>query len=39
MKIYVVIVDSLRKKETGDETQITTKIGRKISLGPSYLVL
>jgi hypothetical protein len=39
VKIYVVVVDSLRKKERGDETQFTTKIGGKISLGPSYFVL
>jgi hypothetical protein len=28
-----------RKKKRGDESQFTTKIGGKISLGPSYLVL
>jgi hypothetical protein len=39
VKIYVVVVDSLMKKERGDETQFTTKIGGKISLGPSYFVL
>jgi len=39
VKIYVVAVDSLRKKERGDETRFTTKIGGKISLGPSYFVL
>ncbi len=39
VKIYVVGVDSLMKKERGDETQFTTKIGGKTSLGPSYFVL
>jgi hypothetical protein len=29
----------LRKKERGDETQFTTKIGGKTSLGTSYFVL
>jgi hypothetical protein len=37
--IYVVAVEALRKKERGDETQFTTKIGGKTSLGPSYFVL
>jgi hypothetical protein len=27
------------KKESGDETQFTSKIGGKTSLGPSYFVL
>ncbi len=36
MKIYVAAV---RKKERQDETQFTTKIGGKTSLGPSYFVL
>ncbi len=35
MKIYVVVVESLRRKERGDETQFTTKTGGKTSLGPS----
>ncbi len=30
---------ALRKKESRDETQFTTKIGAKTSLGPSYFVL
>jgi hypothetical protein len=30
---------ALRKKETQDETQFTTKIGGKTSLGPSYFLL
>jgi hypothetical protein len=36
VKIYVAAVQALRKKETHDETQFTTKIGEKTSLGPSY---
>jgi len=39
VKIYVTAVEALRKKERGDETQFTTKIGEKTSLGPSYVVL
>ncbi len=39
MKIYVATVEALRKREIGDETQFTTKIGGKTSLGPSYFVL
>jgi len=36
MKIYVVVVvDSLMKKERGDETQFTTKIGGKRVQGPT----
>jgi hypothetical protein len=31
--------EALMKKERGDETQFTTKIGEKASLGPSYAVL
>jgi hypothetical protein len=38
VKIYVAAVKALRKKER-DETQFTTKIGGKTSLGPSYFVL
>jgi hypothetical protein len=37
VKIYVAVVQALRKKETQDETQFTTKIGGKTSLGPSYI--
>jgi len=36
---YVAVVEALRKKERGDETQFTTNIGGKTSLGPSYFVL
>jgi hypothetical protein len=37
---YVAAVEALRKKERGDdETQFTTNIGGKTSLGPSYFVL
>jgi hypothetical protein len=42
VKIYVAAVEAfkaLRKKERGDETQFTTEIGGKTSLGPSYFVL
>jgi hypothetical protein len=39
VKIYVASKEALRKKERGDETQFTTKIGGKTSLGPSYFVL
>ncbi len=39
MKIYVAAVEAVRKKEIGDETQVTTKSGGKTSLGPSYFVL
>jgi hypothetical protein len=36
VKIYVAAVEALRKKR-GDETQFTTKSGRKTCLGPSHL--
>jgi hypothetical protein len=39
VQIYVAIVEALRKKKRGDETQFTTKVGGKTSLGPSYFVL
>ncbi len=39
MKIYVAAMEALRKKERQDETQFTTKIGGKTSLGPSYFLL
>jgi hypothetical protein len=39
VKIYVAAVEALMKKERGDETQFTTKIDAKTSLGPSYFVL
>jgi hypothetical protein len=32
------VQQALRKKETQDETQFTTKIGGKTSLGPSYFL-
>jgi hypothetical protein len=38
MEIYVAAVEELRKKEKQDETQFTTKMGRKTSLGPSYFI-
>jgi hypothetical protein len=37
--MYVTAVKELRQNKRGDETQFTTKIGGKTSLGPSYLVL
>jgi hypothetical protein len=39
VKIYVAALEALKKNERGDETQFTTKIGGKTSLGPSYFVL
>jgi hypothetical protein len=39
MRIYVAAVEALREKERRDETQFTTKIGGKTTLGPSYFVL
>jgi hypothetical protein len=40
VKIYVAAaaVQALGEKETEDETQFTTKIGGKTSLGPSYFL-
>jgi hypothetical protein len=38
-KIYVAVVEALRRKERQDGTQFTTKIGGKTSFGPNYLVL
>ncbi len=35
--MYVPAVKALRKKETQDETQFTTKIVGKTSLGPQLL--
>ncbi len=34
MKIYVVTLEALKKKEIVDVTEFTTKIGGKTSLGP-----
>ncbi len=39
VKMYVAAAEAFRKKERGDETQFTTKIGGKTSLAPSYCVL
>ncbi len=39
VKIYVATVNVLRKKERQEETQFTTKIARKTSMGLSYFVL
>jgi len=38
VKIYVAAVEALMKNEGGDETQFTTKVGGKTSLGPRYFV-
>jgi hypothetical protein len=37
--VQVGAVEALRKIESQDETQFTTKIGGKTSLGPSYFTL
>jgi hypothetical protein len=39
LKIYAAAVEALMIKERQDETQFTTKIGGKTSLGPSYFAL
>ncbi len=39
MKIYAAAVEALKKNERQDETQFTTKIGGKNSLGPNYFIL
>jgi hypothetical protein len=39
VKIYVAAVEALREKERQDETQFTTEIGGKTSLGLSYFAL
>jgi hypothetical protein len=39
VKIYVLVVKALREKERGDETQFTTKMGGKTSLGPNYFIV
>jgi len=39
VKIYGAEMEALRKNERDGETQFTTKIVRKISLGCSYFVL
>jgi hypothetical protein len=39
VKIYVAAMEALKKKERGDETEFTTKIGGKTNLGPRYFVL
>jgi hypothetical protein len=38
VEIYVTAVDAIRWKERQGETQFTTKIGGKTSLGPSCFV-
>jgi hypothetical protein len=37
--MYLAAAEALRKKERQDETQFTTKIGGKTSLGPHCLAL
>jgi hypothetical protein len=39
VKIYLAAMEAIKKKGRYDETQFTTKIGGKTSLGRSYLVL
>jgi hypothetical protein len=39
VKIHVTAMEANRKKERQDETQFTTKIDGKSSLGPSCFVL
>jgi hypothetical protein len=39
VKIFAAAVEALKKKERQDETQVTTKIGGKTSLGPPYFAL
>jgi hypothetical protein len=39
VKTYVAAEEAPRIKERQDETQLTTKIGRKTSLGPSFFLL
>jgi hypothetical protein len=38
VKTYVAAEEAPRLKERQDETQFTTKIGGKTSLGPSFLL-
>jgi len=39
VKICGIGVEAFMKKERQDETQFTTKIGGKFSLGPNYFIL
>ncbi len=39
MKIYIAVVEAVKKNEREDETQFTTKIGGKSNSGSSYFVL
>jgi hypothetical protein len=39
LKICAAAVQAIRKNKRGDETQFTTKISGKTSLGPNYFVL
>jgi hypothetical protein len=38
VEIYVAALETLRKMEKGDETEFTTKIGGKTSLGLIYFL-
>jgi hypothetical protein len=39
VKEYIAALEAFRKKERQDETQFSTKIDGKTSLGPGYFVL
>jgi hypothetical protein len=39
VKIHVAAMEALGKKEREDETQFTTRLSGKTSLGPRYIVL
>jgi hypothetical protein len=39
VKIYVAVLEALRKKERQGKTQFITKIGGKTRLSPSYIAL
>ncbi len=39
VKIYAIVVEVIKKKGRGDETQFTTKIGGKTNLSPNYFIL
>jgi hypothetical protein len=39
VKIYIAVVEALRRKERQDETQLTSRIAGKTTLGPNYFVL
>jgi len=35
----IIVVEVIKKKGRGDETQFTTKIGGKTNLSPNYFIL